>query len=70
MLYYLPERSGGVDCLQTVSNVKIGEMELQNEVPCEEDEYQEYFHYVMENDGMQYPASPEEAFNVFQHLIK
>ena len=45
-------------------------MELQHEVPCEEDEYQEYFHHVMQNDGMQYPTSPEEAFNVLQHIIR
>ena len=36
----------------------------------DENEYQEYFHYVMGNDGLQYPSSPEEAFDVFQHLTR
>lgn len=69
ILYYLAERSGGVDNLQTVSDAKIAEMELQHEVVYEENEYQEYFHYVMENEGIQYPTSPGEAFNVFQNLM-
>jgi hypothetical protein len=34
-----------------------------------EDDYQEYFHYLMENEGIQYPTSPEEAFNIYQQLI-
>lgn len=69
VLYYLPERSGGMDCMQAASDDKITEMELQCEVPIDENEYQEYFHYVMENDGLQYPTTPEEAFDTFQHLI-
>ena len=44
VLYHLPERSGGVDCLQTVLNDKITEMEQQHEVSDDENEYQEYFH--------------------------
>ena len=35
---------GVVDCLQTVLNDKITEMEQQHEVSDDENEYQEYFH--------------------------
>lgn len=57
--------------MQIVSNAKIAEMELQHEVndEVEDNDYQEYFHYLMENEGMQYPTSPEEAFNIYQRLI-
>ena len=56
-----------------ISNAKIVEMELQHGVNDEENvednDYQEYFHYLMENEGMQYPTTPEEAFNVYQRLM-
>ena len=71
VLYFLPERSGGFDNLQVVSSAKIAEMELQHEVSdeVEDNDYQEYFHYLMENEGIQFPTFPEEAFHAFQRLI-
>ena len=49
----------------------MAEMELEREDndEVENNDYQEYFHYLMENEGMQYPTSPEEAFNIYQQLI-
>jgi hypothetical protein len=44
-------------------------MELQVDAREVENEYQEYFHYLMENEEILYPTTPEEAFNVFQQLI-
>ena len=54
--------------VQVVSDAKIAEMELQHEVSneVEHNDYQEYFHYLMENEGIQFPTCPEEAFHVFQ----
>ena len=71
VLYFLPERSGGVNNLQTVSSAKITEMELQqeNDEGIEDNDCQEYFHYLMENEEIQHPTSPKEAFNVYQRLI-
>jgi hypothetical protein len=73
ILFYLPERSGAIDNLQIVQEAKIVEMELCHEINrednVEENDYQEYFHYLMENERMQYPTSPEEAFDVYQHLM-
>lgn len=69
VLFYFPQRSGGVDNLQEVSDVQIAEMELQVDAREVENEYQEYFHYLMENEEILYPTIPEEAFNVFQQLI-
>ena len=74
ILYYLPERSGGVDNLQEVSDAKLLEMDQQHGVNVnvndnEENDYQEYFHFVMDNEGMQYPTNTEEAFNVYQKLM-
>ena len=71
ILFYLPERSGGVNNLQEVSADQIAEMEHQAQAHDneEENDYQEYFHYLMENEEIQYPTTPEEAFNVFQQLM-
>ena len=71
VLFYLPERSGGVNNLQKVSEEQIAEMELQAEAGAnnDENEYQEYFHYLMETEEMQYPTTADEAFNVFQKLM-
>ena len=55
--------------LQEVSDVQIAEMELQVDARQEENEYQEYFHYLMESNEILYPTTPNEAFNVFQQLM-
>lgn len=73
ILYYLPERSGGMNCLVPVNNDKIVEMELQHQGEEAEDEntlYQEYFHYVMDVEGIQYPNSPDDAVILFNYLIE
>lgn len=69
ILFYLPERSGGVDNLQAVTHTKIVEMEQQHDMDDEENGYENYFHYVMENESLQYPANAEQAFNTFQKLM-
>ena len=68
ILFFLPERSGAVDNLQIVPEAKIVEMDIQHELNEEENKYQEYFHYVMEHEELQYPSNPEEAFNLYQRL--
>jgi hypothetical protein len=71
ILFYLPEQSGGVDCLVPLSNDKIVEMKLQhNEEAEEESTYQEYFHYVMDLEGIQYPDNPNEAKIIFSYLTE
>ena len=43
-------------------------MEQQHDMDDEENGYENYFHYVMENESLQYPANAEQAFNTFQKL--
>ena len=49
----------------------MAEMELEHEDndEVENNDNQEYFHYLIENEGIQYSTSPEEAFNIYQQLI-
>lgn len=71
ILFYLPEHSGGMDCLVPVNNDKIVEMkERHNEEAEEENTYQEYFQYIMDLEGIEYPNSPNEAIMLFSYLIE
>ncbi|KAK2550248.1 hypothetical protein P5673_029124 [Acropora cervicornis] len=47
------------------------ESELESKCAYEEEEnvFQEYFHYVMEEEGLQYPSNQEEALYLFSQLI-
>jgi hypothetical protein len=44
-------------------------MEQQHTIDEEENNYQDYFHYVMENESLQYPTNAEQAFNTLQKLL-
>ena len=71
VLFYLPDRSSAVDCKWVVQSRNIDEMEQHLNVENNDNEahiYQEYFHYVMNHQGLQLPSSIEEAFNLFQKL--
>ena len=68
ILYYLPESSGGVDCLVPVSNTQICEVEPQCDIDTEEDIYKEYFQHVMEINSWNYPVNVNDAFNLFQRF--
>ena len=46
-------------------------LEIESKCAYEEDEnvFQEYFHYVMEEEGLQYPSNQEETLCLFSQLI-
>lgn len=70
ILFYLPERSGGVDNLQEVTHAKIFEIKQRHIMNDEENGYKDYLcHYVIENESLQYPTNAEQAFNTFQKLM-
>lgn len=71
VLYFLPQRSGGCECKATVPRGKISEMErhLADNDDSELNEFQEYFHYVIDNENLQYPKNTEEAYILFQRLV-
>ena len=71
MMYFLPEEFGGRDCLIPVSD-KLREMEdklqeLGGDV--DPDPIWEYFHYVLERNGLVHPTSVLEAGELFQKLL-
>ena len=70
ILYFLPERSNAVDCLVPLTLAKITEAKALYE-PEEQDDglYQEYFHYVMENNNIQYPTNHRQAYDLFLYLV-
>ena len=75
ILYFIPEQSGEdrEDCLVQVLPCKLEEVEqeiLGGSTKEEIDEvWEEYFHYVMENNRLTYPATIFEAGELFQSLV-
>ena len=75
VLYFLPENFGCCDCKVMISGEKLDELNINvqsddvNEIEDECHLYQEYFHYVMENENLQFPTSAVEAHNLFVQLI-
>ena len=75
ILYFLPEQSGEdrQDCLAQVPLCKLEEVEQEILGGSREEEtdevWEEYFHYVMENNGLTYPTTIFEAGELFQSLV-
>ena len=71
VLYYLPQRSGGIECLHIVQREQVDEMEhhIQYENPDESNIYQEYFYYVLDSAQLVLPTNAAEAYELFQKLI-
>ena len=77
ILFYLPERSNGSNCLVPVSNDRIAEMrthhmitENTEEDTYEENLFQEYFQYVVDHEELEYPDNADEAILLFSYLIE
>ena len=68
ILFFLPENSGGTDCLIPVPQEKIDEMKLECQGVEEESIFQEYFEYLMKTEGIQYPTRYDEALTLFSYL--
>ena len=68
ILFFLPENSGGTDCLIPVPQEKIDEMRLECQGAMEENVFQEYFEYLIETEGIQYPTRYDEALTLFSYL--
>ena len=69
ILYFLPEYYGGENCLMDISAVKLSEMEERTNSNTDEDNYKEYFDYVLESKGWLYPEDIQEGFQMFLHLV-
>ena len=78
MMYFLPKEFGHHDCLHPVSLDKMRELKNRledSDSDEEEDErnisiFEEYFHYVMESNGLNHPSSITEAGVLFEKLVR
>ena len=77
ILFYLPERSNGSNCLIPVSNDRIAEMrthhmitENMEEDTDEENLFQEYFQYDVDHEELEYPDNADEAILLFSYLLE
>ena len=73
VLFYLPHRSGPVDCKTHVTEEQADAMEVHTQIDNDDDNhmniYQEYFHYIMDNEGLHYPSNHTEPCDLFEYLI-
>ena len=69
-LYFLPENSGGTDCLILFPQEEIDDMKLECQDAEEENVPQEYFEYLMKAEGIQYPTTYDEALILFSYLTR
>ncbi|KAK3716555.1 hypothetical protein QZH41_006386, partial [Actinostola sp. cb2023] len=57
------------ECLVSVSTQQALDMEQHCELVEEENVYQEYFEYILDTEGLNYPSNVEEALQLFQRVI-
>lgn len=72
VMYFLPEYYSLKECLVKVSEQEASEMEQHCEQESEDEDaivYQEYFEYILETEGLNYPSTVEEALNIFQMVV-
>ena len=69
-LYFLPENSGGTDCLILFPQEEIDDMKLECQDAEDENVLQEYFEYLMKTEGIQYPTTYDEALILFSYLTR
>ena len=72
IMYFLPEEFGKVDCLKDVSPQKLSELKvrLDRETDVPNTAWQDYFEYVMTNNGFSHPSSIAEAGVLFEKLVQ
>eukprot|EP00112_Aurelia_sp_Birch-Aquarium-sp1_P001544 Seg11668.1 transcript_id=Seg11668.1/GoldUCD/mRNA.D3Y31 product="hypothetical protein" protein_id=Seg11668.1/GoldUCD/D3Y31 len=75
VLYFLPERSGGIDCKVSLSIEEINQLESQlpTDNTCNDSDteyYQEYFSYLLQTNGYSYPKTVGEAYEMFQLFLR
>lgn len=69
IMYFLPEYHGYQDCLVSVSQLQVDEMEEHCQIDAEENIYNEYFEYLSETLGLDYPDDVEQALHLYQRII-
>ena len=69
-LYFLPENSGGTDCLILFPQEEIDDVKLECQDAEDENVPQEYFEYLMKAEGIQYPTTYDEALILFSYLTR
>lgn len=71
VLYFLPQQQGVNDCKIPVKKCQLLEMENHLEADLEEELniYQEYFHYIIDNENLPNPKDTDDAFRLFKKLI-
>lgn len=70
ILFAIPEQFGGFDFRVRVSDDKLQEVQLRCAQANNENEFQDYFQYLMDFYELQHPSDYNEAVKVFNILMR
>lgn len=68
-MYYLPEHHAHEECVIPVCEQKAQEMEVHCQIQMEDSVNNEYFEYILENEGFVFPGTVAEAVTLYKYII-
>ena len=70
VMYFLLEYHRHEECLVSVPEQLVEDMEVHCQSEREDNIYLEYFEYILETKGWVYPSTPREAIRLYQHITE
>ena len=70
VMYFLPEYHRHEECLVSVPEQLVEDMDVHCQSEREDNIYLEYFEYILETKGWVYPSTPREAIRLYQHITE
>ena len=70
VIYFLPEYHRHEECLVSVPEQLVEDMDVHCQSEREDNIYLEYFEYILETKGWVYPSTPREAIRLYQHITE
>lgn len=70
VMYFLPEYHRHEECLVSVPEQLVEDMDVHCQSEREDNVYLEYFEYILETKGWVYPSTPREAIRLYQHITE
>ena len=71
-LFFLSEEFGGENQMQPLDEAKVEELQehLHSDDNVESNDYQEYFEYIIESQGLMRPTNWRDALSLFRYLVR
>ncbi|XP_066025409.1 uncharacterized protein [Pocillopora verrucosa] len=70
VMYFLPKYHRHEECLVSVPEQLVEDMDVHCQSEREDNIYLKYFEYILETKGWVYPSTPREAIRLYQHITE